>query len=171
MTSLQNIDRNILSPVNPKFNRQILKMKMNDVVELQLTDPPVSLYKSYKENEERSIDILMLMMLKFQDFFNCKSKMNREQVEETAYIIVERFRGLNYVDVGMCLKLSKMNEKIYDRIDGGMILEWLDKYDSTKTDLIVLERQKQKTKQDSEWSALGERTSELSMKDWMKNEN
>jgi hypothetical protein len=61
-----------------------------------------------------------------------------------------------------------MNEKIYDRIDGGMILGWLDKYDSTKTDLIVLERQKQKTKQDSEWSALGERTSELSMKDWMK---
>lgn len=94
--------------------------------------------------------------------------MNREQVEETAYIIIERFRGLNYVDIGMCLKLSKMNEKIYDRIDGGMILEWLDKYDSTKTDLIVLERQKQKTKQDSEWSALGERTSIQKLKDFLK---
>ena len=119
MTSLQNIDKNILSPVNPKFNRQILKMKMNDVVELQLTDPPVSLYKSYKENEERSID-------------------------------------------------AKMQEKIYDRIDGGMILGWLDKYDLTKTDLIVLERQKQKTKQDSEWSGLGERTSIQKLKDFLK---
>ena len=89
MTSLQNIDRNILSPVNPKFNRNILKMKMNDVVELQLNDPPVSLYKSYKENEEKTVDILMLMMLKFQDFYNCKSKMNREQVEETAFLIIE----------------------------------------------------------------------------------
>jgi len=168
MTSLQNIDKNILSPVNPKFNRQILKMKMNDVVELQLKSPPTSLFKSFKENEEMSIDILMLMMLKFQDFFNCKSKMNKEQVEETAYLIVQKFRGLTYVDIGMCLKLSKMNEKIYDRIDGNMILEWLDKYDATKTNMIVLERQKQKTKQDSEWSALGERTSELSMKDWMK---
>jgi len=168
MTSLQNIDKNILSPVNPKFNRQILKMKMNDVVELQLNSPPISLFKSFKENEEMSIDILMLMMLKFQDFFNCKSKMNKEQVEETAYLIVQKFRGLTYVDIGMCLKLSKMNEKIYDRIDGNMIIGWLEKYDATKTNMIVLERQKQKTKQDSEWSALGERTSELSIKDWMK---
>ena len=168
MTSLQNIDRNILSPVNPKFNRNILKMKMNDVVELQLNDPPVSLYKSYKENEEKTVDILMLMMLKFQDFYNCKSKMNREQVEETAFLIIERYRGLNFVDIGMCLKLAKMQEKIYDRIDGGMILGWLDLYDGTKTNLIVLERQKQKTKQESEWSALGERTSQISLKDWMR---
>jgi len=168
MTSLQNIDRNILSPVNPKFNRNILKMKMNDVVELQLNNPPVSLYKSYKENEEKTVDILMLMMLKFQDFYNCKSKMNREQVEETAFLIIERYRGLNFVDIGMCLKLAKMQEKIYDRIDGGMILGWLDLYDGTKTNLIVLERQKQKTKQESEWSALGERTSQLSLKDWMR---
>ena len=168
MTSLQNIDRNILSPVNPKFNRNILKMKMNDVVELQLNDPPVSLYKSYKENEEKTVDILMLMMLKFQDFYNCKSKMNREQVEETAFLIIERHRGLNFVDIGMCLKLAKMQEKIYDRIDGGMILGWLDLYDKTKTNLIVLERQKQKTKQESEWSALGERTSQISLKDWMR---
>jgi hypothetical protein len=168
MTSLQNIDRNILSPVNPKFNRNILKMKMNDVVELQLNNPPVSLYKSYKENEEKTVDILMLMMLKFQDFYNCKSKMNREQVEETAFLIIERYRGLNFVDIGMCLKLAKMQEKIYDRIDGGMILGWLDLYDGTKTNLIVLERQKQKTKQESEWSALGERTSQISLKDWMR---
>ena len=61
-----------------------------------------------------------------------------------------------------------MQEKIYDRIDGGMILGWLDLYDGTKTNLIVLERQKQKTKQESEWSALGERTSQLSLKDWMR---
>jgi len=168
MTSLQNIDRNILSPVNPKFNRNILKMKMNDVVELQLNDPPISLYKSYKENEEKTVDILMLMMLKFQDFYNCKSKMNREQVEETAFLIIERYRGLNFVDIGMCLKLAKMQEKIYDRIDGGMILGWLDLYDGTKTNLIVLERQKQKTKQESEWSALGERTSIQKLKDFLK---
>ena len=168
MTSLLNIDKNILSPVNPKFNRQILKMKMNDVVELQLNSPPISLYKSFKENEEMSIDILMLMMLKFQDFFNCKSKMNKEQVEETAYLIVQKFRGLTYVDIGMCLKLSKMNEKIYDRIDGNMIIGWLEKYDATKTNMIVLERQKQKTKQDSEWSALGERSSVQKLKDYLK---
>tara|TARA_R110002020_G_scaffold378135_1_gene589192 strand:+ start:152 stop:649 length:498 start_codon:yes stop_codon:yes gene_type:complete len=165
---LQNIDKNILSPVNPKFNRHILKMKMNDVVELQLNSPPISLFKSFKENEEMSIDILMLMMLKFQDFFNCKSKMNKEQVEETAYLIVQRFRGLTYVDIGMCLKLSKMNEKIYDRIDGNMIIGWLEKYDATKTNMIVLERQKQKTKQDSEWSALGERSSVQKLKDYLK---
>ena len=168
MTSLQNIVKTITSPIDPKFNRQILKMNMNDVVKVQLNNPPPSLYKTHLLEEEKTIDILMLMFIKFQDFYNCKTKMSKEQLEETAYIIVNEHRGINFIDVAMCLKLAKTKEKIYDRIDGGMILGWIKDFGNIKTDLIVLERQKQKTKQDSEWSALGERTSIQKLKDFLK---
>ena len=94
--------------------------------------------------------------------------MDRPQLEETAYIICQQFRHFNYYDIGMCLKLAKMNEKIFDRIDGGMILEWLTRYDITRTGLVITERQKQKTRQDSEWSALGERSSIQRLKDFLK---
>jgi len=61
-----------------------------------------------------------------------------------------------------------MREKIYDRIDGGMILEWLTKYDITRTGMIVTERDKQRTLHDSEWSALSERSSVQKLKDFLK---
>lgn len=168
MTSLQNIDNKITTPIHSEFNKQVLKMNMNDIVKIALVDKPQSIYKSMKMEEEKTIDILMLMLIKFQDFYNCKSKMDRPQLEETAYIICQQFRHFNYYDIGMCLKLAKMNEKIFDRIDGGMILEWLTRYDITRTGLVITEREKQKTRQDSEWSALGERSSVQRLKDFLK---
>ena len=68
----------------------------------------------------------------------------------------------------MTLKVAKINEKIYDRIDGGMILEWLMKHDIKRTGLIINEREKQKTKQNSEWANLSERSSIQKLKDFLR---
>jgi|TARA_R110000751_G_scaffold78796_1_gene159014 hypothetical protein len=173
MTSLQNIDKQklemeIFAPMNPDFNRKVLKMTMDDVVKVALDQKPVSLYKAYKHEEEKTIDILMLMLIQFQNFYGCKSKMEKTQLEEVSYLIIQQFRHLNYYDLAMCLKLAKLNEKIYDRIDGGMILEWLTKYEKQRTDMIVCEREKQKAQNNAEWSGLGERSSEISIKDFFK---
>ena len=61
-----------------------------------------------------------------------------------------------------------MNEKIYDRIDGGMLMEWLTHHDVNRTGLVITEREKQKSRQDSEWSALGERSSVQKLRDFLK---
>jgi len=95
--------------------------------------------------------------------------MDKNQLEETAYMIVEKFSYFNYYDIAMCLKLAKMNEKVFDRIDGGMIFEWLVRYDITRTGMIVTEREKQQSLHNSNWSRLAERTSEITKKDWLKN--
>lgn len=176
MTSLQNIDRQklemeIFAPMNPDFNRKVLKMTMDDVVKIALDQKPVSLFKAFKHEEEKTIDIIMLMLIQFQNFYGCKSKMEKPQLEEASYLIIQQFRHLNYFDLAMCLKMAKLNEKIYDRIDGGMILEWLTKYEQQRTGMIVAEREKQKAQQNAEWSGLGERSSEISIKDFFKNEN
>lgn len=165
-TSLQNTD-STLTPMDAKFNMNILKMKMNDIVEITLEHKPTSIFKSYKHNEEKTIDLIMLMLIKFQEFFNCKSKMNKEQLLETSHIIVQQFRHFNYYDIALCLKEAKINEKIYDRIDGNMILEWLTKHDITRTRMIVTKREQQKAQQNAEWSALGERTSEQTIKSFI----
>lgn len=168
MTSLQNIDDNFFAPMHPSFNKDVLKLDMNGIIKIALEEKPISIYKSYKIAEEKTIDMIMLMIIQFQNFYNCKSKMEKVQLEETAYMIVQNFRHLNYYDIGMCLKQAKLHTKVYDRIDGGMILELLTNYDINRTGMIVNEREKQKAQQNAEWSGLGERSSEITIKDLLK---
>jgi hypothetical protein len=168
MTSLQNIDDNFFAPMHPSFNKDVLKLDMNGIIKIALEEKPISIYKSYKIAEEKTIDMIMLMIIQFQNFYNCKSKMEKVQLEETAYMIVQNFRHLNYYDIGMCLKQAKLHTKVYDRIDGGMILELLTSYDINRTGMIVNEREKQKAQQNAEWSGLGERSSEITIKDLLK---
>ncbi|QDP57722.1 MAG: hypothetical protein Unbinned6486contig1001_37 [Prokaryotic dsDNA virus sp.] len=159
--------QNISNPISADFKTDILKMDMNKIVGFVLQSKPASIYKEYKQNQEKTIDIMMLMLIQFQDFYNCKSKMNKEQLQETAHFIVQNFRHLNYYDIGLCFKNAKLNAKVYDRIDGGMILEWLTSYDINRTGMIIQYREQEKSKQNGEWSALSERTSELTRKKWL----
>ena len=45
MTYLPSTDNRILSPMQPEFNRQILKMNMTDIVSIALEQKPPSLTK------------------------------------------------------------------------------------------------------------------------------
>jgi len=141
---------------------------MSDIISIALDYKPKSIYRQYVDNEEMTIDIVKLMLIQFQDFYNTKSKMNDAQLTETAYLLCQHFRHFNYYDIGMCLKLAKTREKVYDRIDGGMIMEWLTRYDIDRTGMIVTRREQEKAQNNAEWSALGERTSNQTIKDYLK---
>tara|TARA_R100001377_G_scaffold80161_1_gene58825 strand:- start:2352 stop:2891 length:540 start_codon:yes stop_codon:yes gene_type:complete len=160
-----------INPLSPVFKKSILKANFSDVVKTILNDKPPTIYRSYKDNEEKAIDILILMLIQFQDFYNCKRVMDKEQLTEIAYMISEEYRHLNYIDLAFCLKRVKAKEKIFDRIDGGLIMGWLRDYDKERTSKILQERQKQKTKEDSEWSGLGDRSSLISLKQYMRKED
>ena len=168
ITSQKKYLQNISNPISKDFKIDVLKMNMDKLVSFTLESKPPSLHKQFKNEEEKTVDIISLMIIEFQDFYNCKSKMNKAQIVETSYLICQHFRHFNYYDIGLCFKDAKMNHKIYDRIDGGMIMEWLTLHDINRTGLIVTEREKQKTRQDSEWSALGERSSVQKLKDYLK---
>ncbi len=69
MTSLPSTDNKLLSPMQPEFNKQILKMKMNDIVSIALEQKPPSLKKQYMLEEEKTIDIIMLLLIKISKTF------------------------------------------------------------------------------------------------------
>ncbi len=160
--------QNINNPISQEFRLDVLKMSKTDLVSFVLESKPTSIFKHYKENEEKTADIIMLMLIQFQDFYNCKSKMDKVQLLETAHIIIQQFKHFNYYDIGLALKEAKLKQKIYDRIDGGMILEYLTHHDIDRTGLIVTEREKQKAQQNAEWSALSERSSVQRLKDYLR---
>jgi len=143
-------------------------MNTQDLVEFVIQNKPASIYKLYKEDGEKTIDILMLMLIQFQDFYNCKNKMDKGQLADTCWYIVTQLRHLNYYDIALCFKNARMNEKIYDRIDGGMILEWLTRYDIERTGLIVQEREKERAVHNANWGELADRVSETTIKDYLK---
>lgn len=160
--------QNISNPISQDFKVDVLKMNMDKLVAFSLEHKPPSLYKQFQQEEEKTIDIISLMIIEFQDFFNCKTKMNKSQIVESAYLICQHFRHFNYYDIALCFKNAKMNEKIYDRIDGGMLMEWFTNHDVNRTGLVITEREKAKAQNNAEWSALGERSSVQKLKDYLK---
>lgn len=160
--------QNISNPISKEFKIDVLKMNMDKLVLFTLEYKPPSLYSQFKYEEEKTIDLISLMIIEFQDFYNCKTKMNKAQIVESAYLICQHFRHFNFYDIGLCFKDAKMHQKIYDRIDGGMIMEWLTLHDINRTGLVVTEREKAKAQQNAEWSALGERSSVQRLKDYLK---
>lgn len=63
-------------------------------------------------------------------FFNVGRAMNDVQTFETAQLIVETFPYLNIADVNLVFKRAKIGHygKIYDRLDGNVIIDWFNQY-------------------------------------------
>ena len=160
--------QNISNPISREFKTDVLKMSAKDLANFVIDSKPPSIWKLFKKDEERTIDTLMLMLIQFQDFYNCKFKMSKEQLSETCFYIVTQLRHFNYYDIGICFKKAKMNTKVYDRIDGGMILELLTLHDIERTANIVNRREQDKSQQNAEWSSLSERSSVQRLKDYLK---
>lgn len=56
--------------------------------------------------------------------------MTDEQTSETALLIAETYPSLNIADINLIFRNAKLGRygKIYDRLDGQIILEWFDRY-------------------------------------------
>lgn len=63
-------------------------------------------------------------------FFNVGRAMTDDQTFETAMLIVDTFPQLNIADINLIFKNAKLGRwgKIYDRLDGNIILEWFERY-------------------------------------------
>lgn len=63
-------------------------------------------------------------------FFNVGKAMTDEQTYMTAELIVDTFYNLNIADVNLIFKNAKLGKygKIYDRLDGNIILEMFQRY-------------------------------------------
>lgn len=72
-------------------------------------------------------------------FFNVGKSMTDEQTYMTAELIVDTFYNLNVADINLVFKNAKLGKygKIYDRLDGNIILEWFQRYFDDRCEAAV----------------------------------
>lgn len=82
-----------------------------------------------------------------QTYFSLERIMTPYQIEMSVEIIEENFYYFSPEDFRKCFRgaMSGKYGKIYNRLDGAVIMEWLRAYDIERTEIIVQEQmQKQK---------------------------
>lgn len=95
-----------------------------------------------KQKGEMTLYALMTIMINdLLDFFSTGKTMGERQMVTTIRMIVEDFYYFNIEDFKLCFDNAKRGKygKIYDRIDGNIIYEWLQKYSEERTDVAYPE--------------------------------
>ena len=76
--------------------------------------------------------MLTVLIIETVEFFNVGKTMGESQVAQTVELIIEDFGFMKPDDFKLCFKNAKRglygNGKLYDRIDGQIIFEWLNSY-------------------------------------------
>ena len=62
--------------------------------------------------------------------------MNDVQVALTADLIIDRFYYLKLEEIKLCFRNAMASGKIYDRLDGNIILGWLNEYDAQRDEIV-----------------------------------
>ena len=89
----------------------------------------VALVKEFGVDDVNAL--LVLILTDLANFFNIGKNMNAEQIKQTVRIICEEYDYLVIPeDFIFCFNKAKKGfyGKIYDRLDGNIILEWLREY-------------------------------------------
>lgn len=81
--------------------------------------------------------LLYIAICEVCDFFNVGKNMNDVQVAMTVDLILESFCHLRLEEVKYCFRRAMRNEKVYDRLDGNVILGWLKDYEAERTEAAM----------------------------------
>lgn len=85
---------------------------------------------------EQQLMYISLMIAEVNDFFNVKGNMNAKQIKLTAELILDNdsFYDLTLGNIKACFRQKMMTEKLYDRLDGNIIIGWLREFKSELSD-------------------------------------
>lgn len=92
------------------------------------------------KNEASETDVRALLYIaicEVCDFFNVGKNMNDTQVAITIDLILESFWYLKLEEIKFCLRRAMRREKLYDRLDGNIILGWIEEYDAERTEAAI----------------------------------
>lgn len=91
-------------------------------------------------NEVSEADIRALLTIavgEVCDFLNVGKNMNDAQIALTVDLIIEQFWYFKLEEIKYCFRRAMMREKLFDRLDGNIIIGWLREYDSERTDVAI----------------------------------
>lgn len=78
--------------------------------------------------------LLSIAICEVCDFFNVGKNMNDSQIALTVDLIIERFWYFKLEEVKYCFRRAMMRDKLFDRLDGNIIIGWLREYDNERTE-------------------------------------
>lgn len=78
--------------------------------------------------------IIMHALKEVRDFFNVGKNLSNPQITITADLIMSQYWYFKIEDIKLCLRRAMCKEKLFDRLDGNIILGWLSEYDSERTE-------------------------------------
>ena len=75
----------------------------------------------------------------FVDFFNVGTSIGAVQVAQTVDLIIDEYYFFKPDDFKLCFNRAKkgLYGKVYDRIDGAVILEWLGRYEKERGSIAM----------------------------------
>lgn len=88
-----------------------------------------------------------IMIKEVRDWFNVKGNMNEVQIALTSEMILDHpaFYDLTLGNIKACFRQRMMSEKLYDRLDGNIIIGWLREFKSEMADYCYSVKSEQRT--------------------------
>jgi|GEM_PF-1110318 len=94
--------------------------------------------------------LLSIAVCEVCDFFNVGKNMNDAQIALTVDLIIEQFWYFKLEEIKYCFRRAMMREKLFDRLDGNIIMGWLREYDTERTEEAIRIPEQRDTQQVNE---------------------
>jgi hypothetical protein len=107
--------------------------KIEDIVQLENRTAIASISKQTDEFQANAL--LYFIIEDLVNFFSVKMTMDARQIQQTVALLREEYYHFTIEDLKLCFNNAKKGHygKLYDRIDGAVILDWLYEYDKQRT--------------------------------------
>lgn len=127
-------------------------LKTSSVSTMVASQTPTLAKIKREASETDARALIYIAVCEVCDFFNVGKNMNDTQVALTAELILERFWHLRLEEIKFCFRRAMASVKLFDRLDGNIILDWLTAYDNERTE-EAMRQSEQKESQELAQSA------------------
>lgn len=138
----------LLSTSPAKYLENLPVEKMNE------DRPPNAIMLSLMKHtlhRDNQLMILCLMIMEVNDFFNVRGNMNKRQIKLTAELILDNpgFYDLTLGNIKACFRHKMATVKLYDRLDGNLIIGWLREFKSEMAEMAYMSKSGQREAEDT----------------------
>lgn len=143
---IDKLQRWLVTATKSKVN---IQKKLDEVqAELEKT-PHFPTIAELRTNEQQLHEDLQLLIIQLSEFYNVGKEINGDQIVQLSILISESMPSLTLEDVALCFRAAQTGVygQIYDRLDGGVIMGWLRKYEKERREMIHEMNQRQHVSQ------------------------
>lgn len=147
-TTIQSFTPCLMSENKSLFKKQVREISIRDyhLDRIEGKKKHKTIEIMVRENTQRVKDEISLLIIDLMGFFNVKYSMDKDMIEDVVEMLITEYRNLTIFDVALCFREVKVGRygKIYDRLDGGMIMEFFIKYYGGFVDAIEQAHERRK---------------------------